>query len=1654
MLRNVKKLVSALLVIILMGNGLPIHVWAENHETTDQEQIINDKINWFEESAEDTELLANKIKNDEGLETQESQEIKTEESYLQTTGTEGLYEYAEVQGGVAIIKYNSKGNGSLVIPSILNGKQVVMLGERSFSGCYNITSVTIPEGVKTIEKSAFSSCYRIANVTFPNTLISIGTDAFWNCDLLNTVNIPEGVTSIGVQAFSSCEYLDTVNLPDSLKTLGPGAFSQGGLKSITIGSGITEIQEHTFFACDNLTSISLPDSVKKIGPSAYMSCDGLTEVRIPSGVTSIGESAFRFCHRLTKAVIPAGVASIDKYVFEECDSLKSVQFNSPTTIINADYGWDETIPGGTTVIGHNPSTAKDYANRYQNPFQLISETPDELDIMVPSNTQIIVVKDFDTKQPITRVAVSFAGKSVTTDIEGLAKISTTATGNQLLSMSMPGYCTYQSNLMVSLGKANVFYLRKEDSYTKPQISMVNLLDSEGYHDLLREEMTYVKSESEDCGNSDDPSGGGGDCAFSDDEYCNIEIRANWKGKTPKRYYLTQNEKIVLENISGVFENVVPGALFEPGCRIYALVEAEDGTVTKAAEVGLQIKAKKLSGALFGGDDNNCELSIGSKVGLTVPGNIPVLSGAEIEGGFDFVSATFSVTPDTFKIALGVEGLLDTEDKDKPSKEEWSKFKKDIADARKYPENANQLKNIKDYFKPKEIGMPIKSDWKPEADLVGYIEGTIVDGQPVITSSTILVKLGASYSSQTQYVVGPVPVYVEVGGGVEMELMGEIAKIAPETGELQISTELTVTPNFELGGGIGIANVLTVGASGKAELAFLSRYFDKYTNISLTGSMYLEAKALIFKAKTEIAKGTWTLYDGYGNSQTINSAALQNDESNFNIYDAGQYSLMSRDYAQNPSSWNGDGGISAMAANYTNQTLKVLQTNLYPNAQPKMAVIGDKPVMIWIDDSSSRSDANRTMLVYSIFDQESGSWSAPVAVADDGTADFYPQIASDGNSLYVVWQNSKTIFSEVVTLGDAAKAGEIAVAKLNSASYTFDASTILTGNETMDTQPQVAVSGDKAAVVWTTNSENDLFGITGRNTIQCSELSGALWTAPQTLVSDQNVIPSLCVGYSDNLATVAFTVDSDNNLGTIDDRDLFTAKSGENVTRLTSDVTMDSNPVFAKMNGTDSLFWYKDRNLVYIPAYEMIATPSTIFGENKPGLGDTFNIVNNAAGKTAAIWTETKDAMTEIHGAIYDEAKSQWSDDIQISNVGSKIQFPNGIFDTSGNFSIAFNRQTAIDDTNRQSDLCALNVIPSYNLTLNWVSVDSGAVIPNTALPIQLEVTNNGQLTVDQTNVIVMEGEVQNASVTLTECIKPGETKTLQASLNLPVTIAKKDYSIKVVPVIGDEYDLNDNVQTVTLGYTDLALRIEKYKVGDDRVIMAQVKNLSAVPTDATIKVTEDTAEGKVLFTKTIKDVKQNENRFETVDLDPKNLTFTDDIKQIYVSVTSGAEEFSTGDNSDFIVLDNPVQPATLQSIAITTPATKLSYKIGEQLDLTGLVVTGTYSDATTKAETITADTVTGFNSSVAAADQLLTITVNGKTVTYNVQIATTILIGDVDGNAKVQAYDALMALQIATGKKVGSAAEINAADVGKSGKVEVFDALRILQYVIGKITVF
>jgi hypothetical protein len=66
------------------------------------------------------------------------------------------------------------------------------------------------------------------------------------------------------------------------------------------------------------------------------------------------------------------------------------------------------------------------------------------------------------------------------------------------------------------------------------------------------------------------------------------------------------------------------------------------------------------------------------------------------------------------------------------------------------------------------------------------------------------------------------------------------------------------------------------------------------------------------------------------------------------------------------------------------------------------------------------------------------------------------------------------------------------------------------------------------------------------------------------------------------------------------------------------------------------------------------------------------------------------------------------------------------------------------------------------------------------------------------------------------------------------------------------------------------------------------------------------------------------------------------------------------------------------------------YAVGEDLDLIGLVITGTYSDETTKAETVSASNISGYDANTVD-EQTVTVTVGGKTATFTVTVSEPLL---------------------------------------------------------------
>ena len=80
----------------------------------------------------------------------------------------------------------------LTLPSTLT-----TIDDYAFNLYLKVKDVQIPYGVTTIGNHAFSDCYQIENVVLPGTVKKIGDEAFSVCDSLNSITIPASVTEIG-----------------------------------------------------------------------------------------------------------------------------------------------------------------------------------------------------------------------------------------------------------------------------------------------------------------------------------------------------------------------------------------------------------------------------------------------------------------------------------------------------------------------------------------------------------------------------------------------------------------------------------------------------------------------------------------------------------------------------------------------------------------------------------------------------------------------------------------------------------------------------------------------------------------------------------------------------------------------------------------------------------------------------------------------------------------------------------------------------------------------------------------------------------------------------------------------------------------------------------------------------------------------------------------------------------------------------------------------------------------------------------------------------------------------------------------------------------------------------------------------------------------
>ena len=1386
--------------------------------------------------------------------------------------------------GDQALAYNSN------LTEIVFSKNLVTIGKRTFAYDSGLTSITLPEKLESIPDEAFSTCGNLKEINFNQNLKSIGIDAFEYCDSLVDVVLPEGLQSIANYAFEQCDNLKSVLIPDSvtsmgqfvfdkcynlqsvklskgLKTIPRLTFEQCDLRSVIIPDGVTSIEEGAFSQCGKLAKVKIPGSVKTIGKGAFFNTFSLKEVRIPEGVEVIEYGAFAGCH-VESLILPVSIKTIGKKAFiYGYPSEKNVYYQgseSDRAKISIDStNFDEGFLASATW--HYMSSGPD---RTQKPSSGVTSP---VSVSNPTNSSDVrLYVRGSNGSMISNATVLVDGQEVDKTKSGYIDLPCPEDNRLTLTVSADTYYTLDTVKIVEPGSSTMVTLKKMSDYDIACTSVWVQGKSDRYEVLTEELILYADKENEDY------------FAF----YPNIECSGS--GEPPKTLRLVQADGKVLFDYE-IKQDETPAFSVklrkeaDPGQELSIVAYDTDGF--EVVRVPLKIAIRKPM-ALGG-------FTFGSTTSIKVSDSVPILGGQNLTLDLKMSTPVKVELSDDFnklKIYFGnTEQIL----KDKIGKNDVDG--KPLGEGEKLED---YIRNKYDSFEDLDSATATKVlNTAATFEIAGYGEGTVNNyNDRVVFHANAYILLKVS-GGATYYLPIAIPCYVKMNLSGGLSADGD-AVLEVGDGRIlssKLSSNFHLMPSVTLGAGVGIDGVTNVSVNGTGGFDVGYTIPSNKLDVNMTLSADIRIKPPLLKEWVyPIAKNTWNLYSWQGTAfNALNTENSEWSEAVAAMYDASNYTTMERTYVHDVSP----------QANVPGQ----VQAGVYPFAKPELIEYGGKLYLFYLDDASERDDANSTVLCYRMA-TESG-WSDPIRVQDDATADDGFALFAADDGVYAVWQNAKKQFDAATDDWQSIQESiGLTVAKV-TASGVEKTWTVDTTEEMTPFMPSLAVNNGSVTVVWTENDTNALDG-SGTNTIFAQKLDGARVTC----ATRTNPIMTLQAGTLDGKFSVAWTEDMDGDKSTLSDREVWLYQDGE-VTRLTENDTLDSNPQFAALNGGE-LIWYSNNNFVELKA--LGEEPAAILPENSGNYSDTFN-VSASNGRAVLLigesYTLDETAKQNLYTVSYDG--TAWAQPEVCLMTDKEIAGMDVLCTATGE-----NKLTYAVTQDNQTELYADNIQYVGIAKIKELEMsENDYVTKNTDFPVKMTVINAGQ---GSGTVQVRFVSSANDAVSWSQdfgTLAAGESQELTLQ---KVRLAAGDYTMQVLT----DGTVTDS-REVSLGNTDLSVVANTYYSNGEELADIQIRNLSNIVSGSTFTITPSNDPENVLYKASPTLSKHGAQSYIV------NLTqlFQDagDAKSLTVQVTAKKNETRLATNT--LVLYNPDRK-TDDITTVTLNKTEMSLHRGASSKLT------------------------------------------------------------------------------------------------------------------------
>jgi hypothetical protein len=436
-------------------------------------------------------------------------------------------------------------------------------------------------------------------------------------------------------------------------------------------------------------------------------------------------------------------------------------------------------------------------------------------------------------------------------------------------------------------------------------------------------------------------------------------------------------------------------------------------------------------------------------------------------------------------------------------------------------------------------------------------------------------------------------------------------------------------------------------------------------------------------------------------------------------------------------------------------------NVFPTAEPALTWKDGNAIIVYVYDDPNLPPHQSTE-IRALMQQSDGSWQ-DVPITQDTALDSQPRVAVDANgNLIAVWTRMENVDPDPDPNLRLPK-GEIAYAVYNDQTGSWSAPVLLTQDDRLDAMPQLVRGADgQLYLVWLKSPDNVLPTDLSRPSLPHTDIWLARWDGTafveaQRAIERADTMEAALAVSSRGVPILVWSRDADGNPSTQDLKLYYSYWDGAGWTSpqwVWGNALPQSSPALA-MGANDTPVLYFVRSELPHPEFadhmqeELLVTSFTGSGWREPlsitrdNTLDELEVISHPDGRVSAVWLASSQGVADLWTAIYDPSVGYWSNKVRLTqDEMTRESQVAAAWDPAGNPSAVYlkqvltveEREVEDDEGNRypvqvtvpgRADLYLLSHRPKPDLTIleNDLTLEPGSPGPGQDVTIRVRVSN-------------------------------------------------------------------------------------------------------------------------------------------------------------------------------------------------------------------------------------------------------------------------------------------------------------------------------------------